>query len=370
MKRTQNEFIEILKRFFGENYDYSLVHYINNSTIVTLCCKKHGIFKRIPTDLTKGKGCQKCSYEKLSQERLKWDKKGAFEVSKKFTKRSDFKHNEYAAYKLSKKNGWLNEMTWLLPSDKWSKNNFVYAYVDEENKTVYIGLTCDKINRDWSHRHKKDSTVFKYFNSIIKEIPDPIYLEENLSKTNAQAKEDEWIHKYKENGYVVLNKAKTGIGVSSIGGGSVKWTKNKVFLESKKYNTRNSFKKGCSSAYAVALKNKWLDEMPWLILKRHSSKLITKEQVIEQVKKYKYKSYLRKYANLYFTVAEKNGWLDELDFEKYSKKGENVKWTKEECYKAAKECETLNEFRLNYERAYKVSKKNNWIDYNIFNNKT
>lgn len=31
-----------------------------------------------------------------------------------------------------------------------------------------------------------------------------------------------------------------------------------------KYNSRSAFKKGCPSAYRVANKNGWLDEMVWL----------------------------------------------------------------------------------------------------------
>ena len=43
-----------------------------------------------------------------------------------------------------------------------------------------------------------------------------------------------------------------------------KWTKENVFIESKKYSSRAEFKKNKSGAFSVAYKNGWLDEMVWL----------------------------------------------------------------------------------------------------------
>lgn len=41
------------------------------------------------------------------------------------------------------------------------------------------------------------------------------------------------------------------------------WTKEKVFEEARRYQTRKEFFKGCSGAYNVARKNGWLSEMDW-----------------------------------------------------------------------------------------------------------
>ena len=68
----------------------------------------------------------------------------------------------------------------------------------------------------------------------------------------------------------------------------------------------------CSSAYNVALKNKWLNDMKWLIPLRLKSKNITREDVFEKSKEYKYKSHFRKYANTHFKIAERNDWLKEM----------------------------------------------------------
>lgn len=311
-KRTQEEFEELICNIFGKEYICDETKYINNETPVILMCPKHGLFKRIPTQLLKGKGCQKCSYEKLSKERTKWSKDEAIEISKKYPNRRSFKKGDCSAYKLCLKNDLFKDMPWMCPKDKWNKNNSVYSYVDEENMVAYVGLTVNKKERHWAHKHKSSSSVYKYFNKINKEIPEPTYLEDDLSKKDAQIKEDEWKNKYIEMGYTMLNIRKTGLGVGSIGGNVKKWTKNKVFEESKKYSSRIEFKKKNSSAYNVALKNKWLDEMTWLISLRLKSKNITKEDVFEKSKEYKYKSHFRIYANTYFKIAEKNNWLKEM----------------------------------------------------------
>ena len=64
-KLTQEEFIEESKKVHGEKYDYSLTNYVNNNTKVKIICKKHGIFKQLPTNHLDGHGCKECRKEFL-----------------------------------------------------------------------------------------------------------------------------------------------------------------------------------------------------------------------------------------------------------------------------------------------------------------
>lgn len=43
-----------------------------------------------------------------------------------------------------------------------------------------------------------------------------------------------------------------------------KWSRENVFIESHKYESRSAFKKGSPAAYRVALQNGWLALMVWL----------------------------------------------------------------------------------------------------------
>jgi len=61
---TNDEFIENLKKIYGDRYDYSKVEYKGRKEKITLICKKHGEFEKIASDLiNKRTGCQLCNKE-------------------------------------------------------------------------------------------------------------------------------------------------------------------------------------------------------------------------------------------------------------------------------------------------------------------
>lgn len=45
----------------NHKYDYSLVVYSNNNTLITVICPEHGEFQQMPADHLSGKGCAKCA---------------------------------------------------------------------------------------------------------------------------------------------------------------------------------------------------------------------------------------------------------------------------------------------------------------------
>ena len=58
IKKTTEQFIKEAKLIHGDEYDYSLVEYINNSTKVKIKCNSCGnIFEQRPHDHLKGCGC-------------------------------------------------------------------------------------------------------------------------------------------------------------------------------------------------------------------------------------------------------------------------------------------------------------------------
>lgn len=92
----------------------------------------------------------------------------------------------------------------------------------------------------------------------------------------------------------------------------IKWTKENVFVEAKKYQTRTQFQKVCGSAYNVALRNNWLNEMSWFVEGKRSNGFWTKENVFEEAKKYQTRAQFAKDCGSAYEVSRKNGWLDEL----------------------------------------------------------
>lgn len=62
-KLTNEEFIEKSNIVHNNKYDYSLVNYINNIIDVDIICKEHGIFQQRPSNHLTGNGCKECYIE-------------------------------------------------------------------------------------------------------------------------------------------------------------------------------------------------------------------------------------------------------------------------------------------------------------------
>ena len=343
--------------------------------------------------------------------RSRWTKEECVAESKKYTTKKEFSENSIGAYSAAKKNGWLDGMTWLssLVHPAWSKeecmeigknfqkgasgayqaarsngwldempwlktpvfgelqqigNHCVYAYIDEDNKACYIGRTNRLIKRDKEHRHtsefKKADTIKAYFDSIGKEIPHYIVLKDNLLPAESQYWEDYFVKDYYQNGYKIINKAKTGINIGSLGGGYIKWDKKSTILESKKYHTFGDFAKNSASAYQAALYHDWLKEMHWLTYEQMPSGYWTKERVIEESRKYSTRAEMEKYSLGAYSAALKNGWSSELPLE-YQRAEKNY-YTKETIFKLSKECTSRGEFKQKYSRAYVIARQSKWLD--------
>ena len=72
--------------------------------------------------------------------------------------------------------------------------------------------------------------------------------------------EAEVITQYANRGWVILNKAKTGKGIGSLGGYNYLWDKEACREEALKYKNRKAFHKNSAGAYTASLNNVWLEE--------------------------------------------------------------------------------------------------------------
>jgi hypothetical protein len=64
VKITKEEFIEKAMKIHRDKFDYSLVEYKNNSFKIKIICKEHGIFEQTSNDHLSGYGCWKCGVVK------------------------------------------------------------------------------------------------------------------------------------------------------------------------------------------------------------------------------------------------------------------------------------------------------------------
>ena len=141
-----------------------------------------------------------------------------------------------------------------------------------------------------------------------------------------------------------------------------KWNKETCYEEAKKYSTRSEFYKGCGRAYTVACKNKWLDDYIWFVeVCKPIGYWTTYETCYEEAKKYSTRSEFKKGCSRAYNVACKNKWIDDyIWFEEIRKP--NGYWNKETCYEESKKYSTRTEFQQGCNRAYKVARKNGWMD--------
>jgi very-short-patch-repair endonuclease len=79
-------FMKKAKEIHNDKYDYSLVKYSNAHDIISIICKKHGIFKQLAYQHINGSGCPKCNESKGEKKIRKYliDNKIEFENQKKF----------------------------------------------------------------------------------------------------------------------------------------------------------------------------------------------------------------------------------------------------------------------------------------------
>lgn len=145
-----------------------------------------------------------------------------FSVAKKFKTFREFRETNPIAYNLALKKGWMTDYTWLA-DDRVNvctdKVDTVYAYIFEDYKTVYVGRTLTKRikNRDYEHIFTDNDPVAKFSKEYKTSIPKIKIIETDLTLSEGLIKEDYYLQYYKNNGYCVLNKARTGIGHGSLG---------------------------------------------------------------------------------------------------------------------------------------------------------
>lgn len=248
-----------------------------------------------------------------------WTKERVFEKAREYQTRSEFFKGCASAYVIARVNGWLKEMTWLVDGRLkmlTDNNDSVYKYYWEETNSIYIGRTLMRRQkeRDKDHIFDYKDTVHKYAKENGLAVPPMEIIEENLTVKEGLEREDYWVNYYKEKGYNVLNKAKTGVGSGSTGAiGYGKWTKERVFKKASEYKTKYEFKKGCISAYDAALRNGWLSEMDWFEeIRKPKNYWNNLEIVFEEARKYSTRGDFKKGCITAYYSAHKNGWIDEL----------------------------------------------------------
>ena len=249
----------------------------------------------------------------------KWTKEECLELARECTSREDFRKKHGGAYKFLKRYYTLDECNWFKTPErvKHTENDYVvYVYEDTDNRCAYIGLTDNLRKRHNAHRAgkkyngvRKFDTVASHFIGIGIELPYPIVKEENLSSEDAQYYEGFYVDLYRDNGWTILNKGKTGKGTSSLGGTYRKWTHEALVEASKEYSNRSDFGKGNPKAYKKAYQYGLMDELYPNDKKQNPKNYWDYSTCLLEAIGCKTKGEFKQKNATAYSVARKNGWL-------------------------------------------------------------
>lgn len=278
------------------------------------------------------------------------------EALKHLTKR-DFKKHALHPYIAAHRNRWLKEIcTHMIPLGN-DKKRMIYAY-EFPKKVVYVGLTDDLLERDWNHRNKENSPVYRYFKKT-NDVPDLSPLTGYLPVEKAQKMEDEFVKKYEAEGWQILNVNEAG----ALGGSILKWTKEKCREEALKYPNLKAFSLGSPGAYNRAWSEEWLDEISGHMKKprQYNLKWTKKACYQEALKFSSLKEFREKAPVAYGTVASRK-WLGEICSHLSKEKRPDGYWTKKRCHKKALKYNSRMDFKRGCSSAYSTCNQNGWLD--------
>jgi predicted GIY-YIG superfamily endonuclease len=229
------------------------------------------------------------------------------EEALKYKNKKTFSEKSKGAYNASYKKKWIDEICSHMKPQGSRYKRCIYVYEFSDNH-AYVGLTYDIEKRHKQHIEDTNSYVYKHKLKTGLE-PTIKQLTEYIDKEEASKLEGVYKQQYINNGWNILNKAKTG----GLGGNNLMWTKETCHEEALKYNSRKDFKINSNGAYESARKHGWLDEicLDMIETKKQSNYWCYKNCKIEALK-YNKKTNFNLYSRGAYESARKNKWLDEI----------------------------------------------------------
>ena len=236
-----------------------------------------------------------------------WTKEMCQKEADKYTTKRDFKKNSPKAYSSAFTHGWLPDITkhMTVLGDKFKRMVYVFEFPDNH---AYVGLTQDKQRRNYSHFDtvKITSPIAKH---IVETGLQPEYKELSvyIDAKQAQELEDCTIQKYRQDGWIMLNKQKGG----NLGACRTTFTKEMVQQIANKYTTRVDFKRQDTAAYQAAQKYGWLKDVVSNIPKQDRT-VWTYEKVKELANTVNSRAQLKYKNQSAYQQARREGWLNDF----------------------------------------------------------
>lgn len=133
-----------------------------------------------------------------------WTKERCAEEALKYSSKSDFMRYASSAYHKAIKNNFLDEIcSHMVPlGHKFAR--YVYEIWSPCGSKVYVGITLDPRIRLENHRRKGPCK------GILDNGAEMRVVTELISASEAQSEEEKRVNDYKNQGFVVINRGKTG----------------------------------------------------------------------------------------------------------------------------------------------------------------
>lgn len=113
-----------------------------------------------------------------------------------------------SAYLAAHRNKWLEECCKHMIRIGSLYERLIYSF-EFPDKSVYVGLTFNPKRRKQKHLVDVESQVYKYI-KLTNQNPEFVILTDYLIYTDASIKEGLFVDVYRNNGWKILNKIKTG----------------------------------------------------------------------------------------------------------------------------------------------------------------
>lgn len=255
-----------------------------------------------------------------------------------------------------------NPEGYAIQSSRARNKRLIYA-CEFEDHHVYVGLARNLKSRIAQHlgSSKEKSAIYLHMQKNPYLLPNfkvvRPFEDEEVAKIDEGLVEKE----YETNGWIILNRAKTG----SLGGYPSYWNHDRCVAVASQCVTRKEFCKKCSGAYASCARNGWLQEIYTIIDTNFMNKW-SNVKIKEAAENYSTKGEFRKGDPEAHYAAIRFNLIDSLFPEKKEERKPSIKsqicFDFNYCVDIAKTCCTRREFNASHRNLLVLCKKNNWLD--------
>jgi len=266
--------------------------------------------------------------------------------AKEFKHRSEFKKFDKPAYSAAYARGILDDITTHMTPLGNLYNRLVYVYEFPQVNAVYVGITYHEDRRKKGHmKIDSNSSVRKFMDETHLEPEYKVVSDGYVDYQQAQKLEGDLVEKYKNEGWQILNKVKTG-GL----GGSFKLSDEVITDIAKKYKFKSDFRKNEPKAFKAAAHRGLLKNLS--NLENKPLQVYSDEDLEEIAKKYQHKGDFYKNDKNAYQLAHHRGILDSITTHMVPK----TKYTFDELKKIASKYTTKKDFREKDNPAFQAAK--------------